>query len=117
MISVTAMVGKCLPSLRLKLHFQGVGHFLGGAFAFLFFAPLPLRQVIVGRLQSAQGGEAIDLLHKLSIEHYRDVVGSVLSFDLSRNFLPIEDLVIGHLGHTCPASRRNKSTAAEALAP
>src|ERR1039458_1020319 len=117
MIRVTAIFGKRLPSLRLELRFQRLCHFFRGSLALLLIAPLPLRQIIVGILQPAHCGQAIDVFHESPIQLHGHIVGPVIGLNLSRDFLPIKDLVSGHLCHACPDSRRNKSTAAEALAP
>ena len=44
---------------------------LRGALALFFLAPFPLRQIVVGSLQSPFGGQNIHLLHELAVEHRR----------------------------------------------
>ena len=116
MVRVTAMPAEFLPALRFEFRLQSFRHFARRTLALRFLAPLPFRKVVIGGLQSPSGSENINLLHEFPIQRHRDVIRVILSLDLGRNFLPIKDLVCRH-GYTCAASRRNKSTAAEAFAP
>jgi len=72
--------------------------------AFLWFAPTPLCEVIVGSLQTTLTGELIDPLHEARIEWQGHVVEIVLRFDLRRDLLPIQNLIRRHAQPNSPPS-------------
>src|SRR6185437_1155906 len=117
MVRMTAICAEFLPVLCFELGFQCFCHFVRRALSLLLVAPFPLCQIVVGRLQSALGGKNIHLSHKSVSQHDSHIVDIIFGLDLSRNFLPKQNLVSGHSCHSCAASCKNKSTAAEALAP
>src|SRR5579871_540610 len=88
-----------LPYVPLRLNFRPhrLGDLLRRAFPLLFLAPFPLRQIIIALLQSTLAGQLIDALQELWGKRQGYFVHTVVSFDLSGNFLPIEDPVAAHL--------------------
>src|SRR5262245_44574602 len=110
--------------LRLQLVADRFGDSLRRAVAILVVAPAPLRQVVVGSAEAALGRELVDPLLEV-IRHLQRHVGLVvLGLDLRRDLLPVEDSVARHQAGTSVrpegasfASRRNRSTAADAFCP
>src|SRR5450432_1247163 len=92
-------MGRALPArARFEFARERLGDFLGRAFALFLIAPSPLCQIVIRLLQSALRGQQVDALEELWGQGQGDLIGIVLSFDLSGYFLPVENLVCGHPG-------------------
>src|SRR5205085_189199 len=108
---------------RLELLLHRRGDCLGAAGPLGVLAPMPLGEIVVGPLEPALRRELIDPLHEPRGERHRDLVAAVLGAHLRWNLLPVEDPISRHDGsypvgdQDRPASRRNRSTAADAFWP
>src|SRR5207247_2034298 len=71
--------------------------------AFLVLTPIPLRQVIVGVLQSALHGELIDADQELWVQWQADFLIVVLGHNVRGDFLPVENPIRGHCRYSLPA--------------
>src|SRR3954453_9372692 len=114
-VSVAGMKFGDLPvGSALEFELDSVRDFGRRALALLRLAPSPLREIVVGGLQPTRGGKSIDALHESRVHRERHVVELVLCFDLRRDFLPVKNCIAGHC-QACLASRRKRSTAADAF--